>query len=177
MPHRYVIADTHFHHANVIAYCGRPFRDVNHMDEILIRNWNNTVGNQDLVYMLGDFCLSSKFEVNEALCSRLNGRKVLVMGNHDRMQPIKYLQAGFRTATRKPIMVDPGVILMHEPFADPAAYVDPKSIYIFGHVHDKHCPMDDYPNCFCVSVERIGYRPIDLDKLIADIRKGRKNHD
>ena len=26
-PHRYVIADTRFHHANIIAYCGRPFRD------------------------------------------------------------------------------------------------------------------------------------------------------
>ena len=37
-------ADTHFNHANIIEYCSRPFKDVNHMNWAMIENWNSVVG-------------------------------------------------------------------------------------------------------------------------------------
>ena len=52
-------SDTHFNHANIIRFCNRPFKDVSHMNEAIISNWNRVVGPEDIVFHLGDFCLGS----------------------------------------------------------------------------------------------------------------------
>lgn len=170
---RFIVADTHFGHENIIQYESRPFRDVREMDERLIELWNSTVGKDDLVYVLGDFTLSRKKDIIKNLVDSLNGRKILVMGNHDTRKPKDYIECGFEVATRKPMMVEPGIILMHEPFEDPFL-IAKNYIYFFGHVHKNKTLMDDYPNCMCVSIERIDYRPIDLDKCIRAIRMKKK---
>ena len=175
---RFVIADTHFGHENIIQYEGRPFKNAKEMDERLITFWNSVVGNDDLVYALGDFTLSRRISIIKELVARLHGRKVLIMGNHDTRKPKDYIECGFEVAIRKPVMVEPGVILMHEPFMD-VSLVAPNYLYFFGHVHANKTPMDECPNCMCVSVERIGYRPIDLDEYIRKLRKsnGKENRD
>lgn len=166
---RYIIADTHFGHSNIIKYENRPFNDVEEMNETLIKLWNKTINNDDLVYILGDFTLSRRKEIITDLVNKLHGRKILIMGNHDTRKPKDYVECGFEVATRKPLMVEPGVILMHEPFYDESVIYD-KYLYFFGHVHANHTLMDDYPNCMCVSVERIGYTPIDFDECIRKMR-------
>ena len=170
---RFIIADLHFGHANIIKYEKRPFANVEEMDERLITLWNSTVGKEDLVYVLGDFTLSRKKETIKNLVSSLHGRKILIMGNHDTRKPKDYVECGFEVATRKPLMVEPGVILMHEPFFD-TSFVASSYLFFFGHVHMNYTPMDDYSNCMCVSVERIDYRPINLDDCIKQLKKGRK---
>lgn len=77
-------SDLHFGHANVIKYCKRPFSSVDEMDAALIENWNNTVGQDDHIYILGDmfFCGAEKAD---AILKQLNGVKTLVYGNHDRV--------------------------------------------------------------------------------------------
>ena len=75
-------SDLHFWHRNVITYCQRPFKDVYHMHEVLIANWNATVGEDDLVYILGDFAFGSLAKI-AVITQRLSGRKILVRGNHD----------------------------------------------------------------------------------------------
>lgn len=167
---RFLIADTHFGHENIIEYESRPFANAEEMDKRLIEYWNSTVGKDDLVYVLGDFTLSRRKEIIKNLVSLLNGRMILVMGNHDTRKPKDYIECGFEVAIRKPIMVEPGVILMHEPFND-VELIAPNYIYFFGHVHAKKTLMDEYDNCMCVSVERINYRPIDLDEYIRKLRK------
>jgi calcineurin-like phosphoesterase family protein len=47
-------SDTHFGHANIIKYCGRPFASVEEMNRELIARWNAVVGPRDTVYHLGD---------------------------------------------------------------------------------------------------------------------------
>lgn len=128
------------------------------------------VNKEDIVYVLGDFTLSRRKEVISDLANKLNGRKILIMGNHDTRKPKDYIECGFEVATRKPIMVEPGDILMHEPFVDPSLIVD-NYIYFFGHVHMNHTFMDEYHNCMCVSIERINYRPIDLDACLKKLAK------
>lgn len=76
-------SDQHFGHSNIIDFCDRPFDSVEHMDEILIKNWNSVVAADDLVYIVGDLCMG-EFSKTIKHVSRLNGRKVLIPGNHDR---------------------------------------------------------------------------------------------
>jgi len=52
-------------------------------DEWLINLWNNTVKKNDIVYILGDFCLGNK-ERAEKILQRLKGKKYLIRGNHDK---------------------------------------------------------------------------------------------
>ena len=47
-------SDTHFYHGNIIRFCNRPFKDVEMMNETIIANWNNTIGQDDIVFHLGD---------------------------------------------------------------------------------------------------------------------------
>lgn len=79
----FVTSDLHFGHKAVIEYCNRPFKSVEEMDETLIKNWNKVVKPIDKVYVLGDFFMYHKKPKLREIMSRLNGTKILVLGNHD----------------------------------------------------------------------------------------------
>lgn len=81
---RFFTSDTHFGHKNIIRYCDRPFDDVPHMNEMLIKNWNAVVSPEDEVFHLGDVALGPWVEW-EGILSRLNGTIHLIIGNHDRI--------------------------------------------------------------------------------------------
>ena len=61
---KWFIADTHFSHANIIKYAGRPFATVEEMDRALIENWNKCVGEDDQVLFLSDFGLGDVARMN-----------------------------------------------------------------------------------------------------------------
>jgi calcineurin-like phosphoesterase family protein len=75
-------SDTHFNHSNIIRFCDRPFVDVEEMNETIIANWNRVVGEEDILFHLGDFCLGGVTEWNRFL-DRLHGHIYLILGNHD----------------------------------------------------------------------------------------------
>jgi calcineurin-like phosphoesterase family protein len=79
-------SDTHFGHKRIIEMCNRPFKDVTHMNEMLVHNWNALVRPDDTVYHLGDVALGP-IEDSLGYIEHLNGYKILVVGNHDRMFP------------------------------------------------------------------------------------------
>lgn len=81
----WVTADLHFGHTNILKFSPqtRPFRDVDHMNESLITEWNSQVRDEDTVYILGDVAFCSV----EKACmyiKQLRGHKILIEGNHDR---------------------------------------------------------------------------------------------
>lgn len=76
-------SDTHFYHSNIIKYCNRPFSSVEEMNEKMIANWNEVVNPGDTVYHLGDFAFCTSDRAI-SLLNRLNGRKVLITGNHEK---------------------------------------------------------------------------------------------
>lgn len=85
---KFYVADTHFGHDLMLTHPGRPFASVEAMDEALIAAWNAVVGPNDLVYHLGDFAMGLGNEDRvRSIFARLNGSKMLVLGNHDYVKP------------------------------------------------------------------------------------------
>lgn len=76
-------SDTHFNHKNIIGSCHRPFSSVEEMNKAIIDNWNEKVPTDALVFHLGDFAWGSNMKLYEDLIGSLNGRIILVKGNHD----------------------------------------------------------------------------------------------
>lgn len=101
MTRYFFTGDTHFGHANVINYTNRPFRDENGqpdvlaMDRELVERWNRVVQPNDCIYHLGDFALTREERIVQLLAS-LNGKKFLILGNHDKtIRASRSLQSHF----------------------------------------------------------------------------------
>ena len=77
----FIIADFHFGHDGILRHCNRPFATVEEMDEAIIENANAVVGKKDTLRIIGDFA----FQDHAKYLSRLNGKKILITGNHDKM--------------------------------------------------------------------------------------------
>lgn len=163
----FFIADTHFGDGNILRYENRPFASVEDMDQELVRRWNETVGEGDTVFHLGDFSARSE-EEDRALLARLHGRKVLVLGNHDRHRsPQQWRALGFEEAIPWPILWEGFFLLSHEPL-----YVNRNMPYanVFGHVHGNPSYRDTSSRSVCVSVERTGFSPLSFEELRQRLR-------
>lgn len=75
-------ADLHLGHKNILTYEERPWETLEQHDEALLQNWRDTVGEEDVVYVLGDVTLGSVRKYRTRL-QELPGKKFLVCGNHD----------------------------------------------------------------------------------------------
>lgn len=84
------ISDTHFGHKNILEYEkeARPFSTLEEMHEVMIERWNNTVKPNDIIYHLGDFAFGKHWV---AIAKHLQGKKRLIMGNHDTYPTDVYL--------------------------------------------------------------------------------------
>lgn len=80
----WVTSDLHFNHINILKYEpeSRPFASVEEMNEVLIARWNSVVKPADTVYVLGDLAMG-KLEDSRECIKRLNGKIILIRGNHD----------------------------------------------------------------------------------------------
>ena len=142
---RYYIADCHFWHEKLLTQMDhRPFESVEQMNEVMIEKWNRKVRKNDDVVILGDFSWGNGEQTNEIL-ERLNGRKYLIVGNHDlylkdrKFQPDHFVwireYAELRDNRRK-------VVLSHYPMVCYNGQYrkdeqgEPKSWMLYGHVHD-----------------------------------------
>lgn len=117
----WIVSDTHFRHGDRVEKF-HPIREQlrkeqgfgNH-DHWLIHNWNSVVGYDDLLLHLGDLAFLTKSEYKSNSCTqafnrvldRLNGRMVLVLGNHDYRYKDYYLERQKRFPER--FMVVEGV--------------------------------------------------------------------
>ncbi|AMB45084.1 metallophosphoesterase family protein [Methylobacterium sp. AMS5] len=82
----YFTSDTHFGHSGILSERmrrPRPFASIEQHDEHLIAAWNNRIRPGDEVWHLGDFAYGASAAHCRSVFSRLNGRKRLVLGNHD----------------------------------------------------------------------------------------------
>lgn len=167
----WIISDTHFGHENIVKYTKRPFKTVEEMNEIIIRNWNNKIRKNDTIYHLGDFAVSLTDKEYMKLVKTLNGNIILVRGNHDRIGKKKLFKFGFKDVVKR-IKVD-NYILTHKPIKP--QHLKDGIINIHGHIHN-HCYTEDYidtSNYVNVSIEVMDYEPIKFEKLKREIKNGK----
>lgn len=84
----YFTSDLHLGHFNIIRYCNRPFNDVGHMNKTIIENWCKLITDEDIVFILGDFCMLHGRKSWNFYLDQLPGHKILIQGNHDKMNSI-----------------------------------------------------------------------------------------
>ena len=160
-------SDHHFNHKNIIKYCNRIFLSVEEMNYFMIQRWNEVVSKDDTVYHLGDFSFSSTVEDIALFVKKLNGKIILIRGNHDRKSRASFLRAGFSEMYKKTAMIKDGrtnVILSHKPL-DVWEGKGDGFIHLHGHCHGNEIPFirDRYD----VGVDCWNYYPMSLEKIIS----------
>lgn len=133
---RFWTSDLHFQHGNMLKYCNRPFKSVDRMDEVLIKNINSRAHNKkDVVIHLGDFmCYGSERgnyfgkKKESFYLDQIIPRFINIEGNHDSNNGVLSIADEIIT------QVGPyKVSASHHP-----SMVNPKNklpIHLCGHVH------------------------------------------
>jgi len=95
----YFTSDWHVGHEKVLHFDQRPFSTLTEMHETLIKRFNRLVPKHGITYFLGDMGLTSVNTLKDII-NELNGKKILVLGNHDGKIQSMY-NAGFDFVTYK----------------------------------------------------------------------------
>jgi calcineurin-like phosphoesterase family protein len=150
----------------------RGFASVEEHDAHIIAQWNSVVAKRDVTYILGDVTMEKKAPY--ALLDQLNGRKHVVMGNHDRRQDVAALLEHVDSVAG--MVQYKGLILTHCPIHPMELdYRFPKNIH--GHIHDNQVMIEQFEYGYktntipdqrfiCVSCERVDYVPRTLEELL-----------
>lgn len=169
----WVTADLHLGHTNIIKYCDRPFSDANHMDQVLINNWNKMVAAEDTVYHIGDFTLGSEWDAKQYI-SRLQGKIIFLPGSHDRW--MKNLRPHIHDDPWPFIIEQPLIEVRHNnhwiTMCHYAMRVWPKSfhgsLHIYGHSHGR---MPPHGKSFDVGTDSHYFFPVNLNQVVTILSK------
>lgn len=153
----FFISDLHLDHKNILKFSGdwRDGSNVKEHNEWIVDQWNSVVkSSRSLVFVLGDVAFSQN-AISEYL-PRMNGRKVLIRGNHD-IYPIESYMEHFEEVFG--LYRYKEFWLSHAPI-HPAELRERRNIH--GHVHHKTLSDGRYINA-CVEV--LNGVPISLDQI------------
>lgn len=183
MSQTFFTSDLHFGHANALRFDNRPWDTIEEMNEALIENWNQKVGKNDLVFIIGDFLWKSD-EAALDILKRLNGRLVLICGNHDKFvkkpEFLQYFEAvkdyddikvGLKSGENKRCILCHyfmpmynghyrGAILLHGHSHD--THERQEELRIAKELNEKGIPCEAY-NCFCGFYQ---WAPATLDEIM-----------
>lgn len=124
------ISDYHFGH-EVVAVRYRGFKNADEMNEFIIKQHNSVVKKKDLTYILGDITMeNSKFY---PLLNQMNGRKIVILGNHDIHKHVPELLKYVETVAG--MIKYKGIFLTHCPI-HPQELEYRVSRNIHGHLHE-----------------------------------------
>lgn len=142
-------ADLHLGHHGILRHCPatRPFDSVEAMDTEIVSRINERVEKSDILYIVGDFAVSGDAEYVRHLFHAINGRKVLVLGNHDldnkgRVRKVLAALPWDRPPTHAVETTDEGCRLYLHHYACrtwPAAHHG--SYHLYGHSHGNLASM------------------------------------
>lgn len=153
------MADLHFSHEAIRVHCGRPFRSTSEHDEKILANINSVVTRKDTSYIGGDFAWKDHGHWIHAL----NGKKILILGNHDKMAQ-EHLRCFSQVTQILELKIDKHrVIICHFPMVSWNASCH-GTWHLYGHVHGRYrhpgLAMD-------IGVDTNGYMPYSWDDIRA----------
>jgi calcineurin-like phosphoesterase family protein len=131
-------SDHHFFHKNIKKF--QPFSrkgdTIDEMNELIISAHNDRVSKNDVVFFLGDFSFGDSKQTYDIL-SRMNGKKNLVYGNHDKIIRSNFHIQKLFESVQDYLRISVGkksVVLFHFPIAefDSMHY---GSYHLHGHTH------------------------------------------
>ena len=170
----WLTADLHFGHKNIMKFCpvtrARFNNDVDYMNNAMAEEWNAKVDPDDTVYILGDVAFMSGSDAGR-LMKRLNGKKILIAGNHDRKT---LLDETFRSAfveihTYLDIVYDGHKIVMfHYPIAE-WDQMHRGSLHFHGHLHGGTSGLESY-RVLDVAMDATGEIVISMERAINKIK-------
>lgn len=155
----------------------KVFSSLEDMERSLIDNYNQKVGCNDVVWLMGD--IVGDVESALRVFPKLNGQKNYVIGNHDRKwirdpQVQKFFNNIYESTVE--IIENVPVSISHYPM-----YEWYKSKYggvlIHGHMHDEYIELPFYQNycAYDVSVEKNNYAPVSWYDIVDHFeRNGKK---
>lgn len=171
----------HLGHKGLAVY--RGFEDEVAHDEHLISEYNKVVGKKDLTYILGDITMETSKPYHKL--DRLNGRKIVVLGNHDRHRDVRELLNHVESVAG--MIQYKGNLLTHAPIHP--SEVGFCRMNIHAHIHHVNKLEEVHVNnryndadsvvgptlhkYFNVDAHLLNYRPITLDEILK-IRDERK---
>ena len=166
----WLTSDTHFGHTGICRFLRedgitkvRPWNNPDDMDEAMVELWNDTVRPNDTVYHLGDVVINRKAL---GILSRLNGKKILIKGNHDIFKLEEYTEYFCDIQAYHSIH---NMLLSHIP-----VHAESKGRFnanIHGHLHERRVKLDGVidPWYYNVSVEHTEFKPILFDQVLKNI--------
>jgi calcineurin-like phosphoesterase family protein len=161
----FVTTDTHFGHRAMVEKL--RVRDPEY-EETIIRNWTSMVSKEDMVIHLGDLFLAS-VDIWHKLAGQLPGRKILVLGNHDRKPISWYLRNGFDFCCNTFVwrMYGLKILFSHAPVLEGGF-----DLNIHGHLHgNTHHDIECDNRHYAFALEETGYQPRLLKTLVDDWMK------
>lgn len=160
----YFTSDTHFSDENCRRYRYRPFATVEEMNEQMVSRWNSVVGENDVVYHLGDFAISN--EDIERYAPLLNGEVHLLIGNHDQKKDRNLINDVFHEVHDDPFVLEiPGEIplwVCHYPLQRRSEIGGIPCYCASGHIHDLWKISMNMVN---VGVDCWNFAPISIDVI------------
>lgn len=171
----YFISDTHFNHDREFLYKPRGFNSLEEMTETIIRNWNDTVTNEDDIYVLGDFFLGNDIDYMQNTLKNLNGKIHLIIGNHDTDRKIEiYCNTSNIFDIQYATMIKYNkrlFYLSHFPTLTATLTSNPDHaiINLFGHTHSKDKFFEDRPYMYNVACDAHDCKPVSIEEIINDI--------
>lgn len=160
----WVWSDLHFGHNNIIRFSDRPFPDVDTMNEMLIKNFNDVVSKDDISIWVGDVSFKGT-EESKKIVRRCNGYKILVVGNHDfeKKKGLRPLAMDEVHIVYNLEMAGTKVAFTHYPMDNlPIDWVN-----VHGHVHVNGHHKDEVLSTTHINVncEFWDYKPIPLETI------------
>lgn len=160
----YIISNTLFGEGSLPREEYIPFENRKIMTEEMIQSWNSIVGENDLVFHLGNVYTGNSKDMN--ILKELHGRKILIVGEEDKIRNSKWKRLGFQPHKH---YIYEDYLLTHAPADLQSLSVAMNHELLKGNIigqsHRKTAHLNlNYYKSACAELH--AYRPIEFEKFI-----------